>query len=908
MRLEAAHSAIILQSSRELARRRREGLRLYEPLPNALAFHKSTAPERIIIGGNRGGKAQPVNEPVLTPDGWVEIGKLKIGDVIIGGDGNPCIVTGVFPQGVKPVFKVTFGDGSWTRCCEEHLWKVQTRAERFRWEDKKDSWVVLPLKEIREKWGDRPVAIQRATIPECEPWMPRRRTLIDPYLLGIVIGDGCIRDGSAVTAISTSDDEIVAAAEAALSEMGGMRLKRSSSRHAGKAAYDYRIATAEGTNTNHFKDACRALGLLGKRSWEKFVPAEYLFNVREVRLALLQGLMDTDGTVSKPSPTCPNKWATSFCTTSPMLAENVAYLVRSLGGKCSAGKWHRNKYTHKGEKRTGRPRVILQIRMHDECPFRLKRKIERWEKWKEVTERTPNKVLREIDADGEAECVCISVSSPDHTYVTRGMIVTHNSISAALETCYAVLNCHPYLIYPKMGTAVVVAQKETSLGDPIWKILRRPGGAFHVIKDEITKQWRAVRPWQEYDRTHREKWRGNEPLIPQRLIQGRVTYYNKNKGIPEYVKLKTGWEIYFYSDNAAPTKGTVYDLVWFNEEIATWYAEASARLIDRAGKFIWDATPEAGTDELFKLYIRSQKPLEEGATRHVECFELHMLDNPHVAQKDKELFIEKHKDDPIRYQTKVLGKFALQETLVYPTFQPGGIHGVEAFPIPWEWTRYAIIDPGWETTAVLYCAVPPPDESKILHLYDELYLPKCDAERLAKAMALKAPGNWLQAIYLDMRMGKQTQQGGLTVAEQLEDALKRERVDSVLGGFQPAFDDVDAGIERVRFYLGLERGREARCVVHRGKMPWFCWEAEKWRYKRDSTTGVVNVKKFVGDQHLMDCWRYACAANLKWVPAPEASRFNRNGISAKDIRELEQKLWGGGRRRGAAFNLGPISN
>ena len=107
---------------------------------------RENRPPRIMIYGSEGvGKAQPLNAKVLTPIGWTEIGKLKIGSEIIGRDGKTHHVIGVFPRGQKEVFKVTCRDGASTECCDEHLWFTQIRAER----DRGLPGAVRNLKSIR---------------------------------------------------------------------------------------------------------------------------------------------------------------------------------------------------------------------------------------------------------------------------------------------------------------------------------------------------------------------------------------------------------------------------------------------------------------------------------------------------------------------------------------------------------------------------------------------------------------------------------------------------------------------------------------------------------------------------------------------------------------------------------------
>lgn len=76
------------------------------------------------------GKAQPLDAKILTPTGWTTMGEVKTGDCVIGANGSPCKVTGVFPQGRKEVFSVTFSDNTSTECCKEHLWAVQSPYQR----------------------------------------------------------------------------------------------------------------------------------------------------------------------------------------------------------------------------------------------------------------------------------------------------------------------------------------------------------------------------------------------------------------------------------------------------------------------------------------------------------------------------------------------------------------------------------------------------------------------------------------------------------------------------------------------------------------------------------------------------------------------------------------------------------
>lgn len=105
----------------------------YRPYPKQAYFHElgSRYRERLFSAGNQLGKALHVEEPVLTPAGWVSIGDLRVGDAVIAGDGSVTEVTGVFPQGVRPLIRVTFDYGTSILCDKDHLWKVKRPADRW---------------------------------------------------------------------------------------------------------------------------------------------------------------------------------------------------------------------------------------------------------------------------------------------------------------------------------------------------------------------------------------------------------------------------------------------------------------------------------------------------------------------------------------------------------------------------------------------------------------------------------------------------------------------------------------------------------------------------------------------------------------------------------------------------------
>ncbi|HVF68778.1 MAG TPA: replicative DNA helicase [Pyrinomonadaceae bacterium] len=353
------------------------------------------------------GKAQPLTSPVKTPAGWSRMGELRVGDALASVDGAPSFVTGVFPQGEREVFRVTFSDGRSTLCCAEHLWRVHNR----KWDS---AGRVLRTEELAALL-EEPQYQKRLSVPvpSGDFGVEIPNPPIDPWALGALIGDGRL-DGR--LSFSSADAGLVSRLAKKLA--AGYRLVQEN-------AFDYRVqrvgALPPGRGVtprpHAVKEALKALGLFGLKSHEKFVPQAYLNASKRQRLELLRGLMDTDGTV-EPSKTL------RFCTTSPRLASDVQTLARSLGALASVSE-RRPRYTHLGETREGRTAYVVTIRHADPEQFVwLERKRERL---RGRAPRTPRLNVVRVEKVGVEPVQCIAVSHPSRLYVTDDYVVTHNT-------------------------------------------------------------------------------------------------------------------------------------------------------------------------------------------------------------------------------------------------------------------------------------------------------------------------------------------------------------------------------------------------------------------------------------------------------------------------------------------------
>jgi phosphate starvation-inducible PhoH-like protein len=365
------------------------------------------------------GRAQPVNQQVLTPDGFRAIGDLEVGDLVTGADGEPTPVLGVFPQGRKPVFRVVAQDGASTVCCAEHLWEVRTAADRRRGHPGR----VL---ETQDMIGNlRAAHAHRYELPVVSPVaFPAREIPMDPYALGLLLGDGCLTT-STTPSFSTADAELALALEMALP---GIEMKRNS-------RYDYVMRNRAGgrgvTLANPVTAILRELGLAGVRSSTKFIPRIYRDNDVSVRVAVLQGLLDTDGgPVTQTGRSC----RIQYTTTSQRLRDDVLWLVRSLGGVAycrTRGAAGRTPGRANGRAVGYRhDAFVLDIRLPPAVqPFRLTRKKATYDVF--GGGGRPMRFIDRIDPAGEAETVCIQVAAEDSLYVTDDFLVTHNTLNDA---------------------------------------------------------------------------------------------------------------------------------------------------------------------------------------------------------------------------------------------------------------------------------------------------------------------------------------------------------------------------------------------------------------------------------------------------------------------------------------------
>ena len=447
------------------------------------------------------------------------------------------------------------------------------------------------------------------------------------------------------------------------------------------------------------------------------------------------------------------------------------------------------------------------------------------------------------------------------------------SCAAFVELARAVTGQDPYKKFPvKDGMAAVVARNWSHVGQVVYPYLFQPG-AFDIIKDDTTGQWRAYDP--END-GHREKEKKPAPaLIPKRFIK-KMSWQMKSANYLSYCELVNGYKIMFFSSDGVVPQGFSLDACLIDEEIQSdvWIGELQARLADRKGRLFVAAMPHSNAEWLLNLSERAEaeekKPEGE---RNIEQFRFRFLDNVHIDPKEKTKMIERWSAqgaDVVRQRAE--GEFTFDSLSVYPSFNMYS-HGFsrEDLPhlqVPMDWTRYLAVDPGYQVAAGVFMAVPP-DESMLL-VYDEVYVRQATARSFAEKVKIKLGVQQLQGMIIDKHGSAIHEMGsGKQVGTQYTDAFREHDIRSAQTGwsFQLGYDNVAARVGQVMAALTIRPEGTPKLRFLRNACPNLERELKKYRKK----TNMVNGTRIITDQpntkgecHAVQCVEYLVASEPRY--------------------------------------------
>ncbi len=362
----------------------------------------------IVAGRPSMGKAQPLDSLIKTVTGWKTMGELKLGDELASFDGLTSKVKGIFPQGMKQIYRVGFSDGRSAECCDEHLWRVMNRE----WKSPR----IISTRRLLEMLSCSRYK-NRLWIDYVSGDFGLDANLpIDPWVLGVMLGEGHLTFTRDSLTFSCASDALVDK----VNDLLGYDLQL-----AQQTNHEYEfvwngLRTVNGglsEGPDFLKRTLGKLGLLTKVNQEKSIPDSYLNASKESRILLLQGLLDSDGWTT-------NGGSVRFATTSQRLAEDVAMLVRSLGGYCSISRKDKPE-EFISELRKRKSSYSLNIHLPNGNSLLKGQEKSILNGHKKVKNR--RLTITTIERSRMAEAQCISVTHPSQTYVTNDYIVTHNT-------------------------------------------------------------------------------------------------------------------------------------------------------------------------------------------------------------------------------------------------------------------------------------------------------------------------------------------------------------------------------------------------------------------------------------------------------------------------------------------------
>lgn len=416
------------------------------------------APEKVVFvkSSAASGKALSHGSKIYTSEGPKNIENLTMTDKVFGEDGKLHNILGIFPQGKKEEYKVTFSDGTFVNCCSEHLWTFQTESLRS---SKSHRWITCPLSEIIEKYplykdsraknnfGNKVSKRKNLFIPMCKPVQFEEQALkIEPYTFGALLGDGSFR----CSIFTNEDKDVLKWVNEGLYQIN-CSLKFID-------RYNYSINT-NGKKT--FSKILKFYNLWQSKSEDKFIPNEYKYNSVDNRYKLLQGIIDTDGFCAGSSY--------DLVLKSKRLILDVKEICESLGltavysekkAVCTNAK--------NGVKDCG---TVYRLRIKTSKDFpKLHRSLKREKQWKPSKVYSHRAVVDITPTGKEVEMTCIMIDNPSHLFLTDNFIVTHNT-RLLTEKIRQSISCAKRLVaftFTNMAAAEIRSRLGIENNEVIW--------------------------------------------------------------------------------------------------------------------------------------------------------------------------------------------------------------------------------------------------------------------------------------------------------------------------------------------------------------------------------------------------------------------------------------------------------
>ena len=412
---------------------------------------------------------------------------IKVGDFIFDRHGNPTKVLGVYNQGKLDNYKVTFSDGRFTYCNDEHLWSYYDLHGRMH---------TKTLKELVDSglYYDN-LRVFKYKIPTSEPVKYSKKTFdIDPYVIGVFLGDGCCMER--ILTLSSKDEEIVAEISRLIGSKSYLKSNDNNYSWIFEAEDGYINKYNHKQNVKYIQtnDLFKNYPSITTKSYEKHIPDIYIYGSIEQRLSLLQGLFDTDGCITKNG----GRYNIRFTTCSHQLALDVKTILLSLGYVS---------YLHI-DKRQSKYTSNYCYELNVNIPNKEKYKLFRVTRKRQVAEEakqhiqhrdyTKTSIVNVEKMKDKVEMLCLYVENDEHLYLTNDYIVTHNTtlVQYIIDELHIPENQVVYIAYTGKAT-LVLRNKGCKNAMTAHKLLYHseelPDGTFvHTPKKKLDKPYSLI--------------------------------------------------------------------------------------------------------------------------------------------------------------------------------------------------------------------------------------------------------------------------------------------------------------------------------------------------------------------------------------------------------------------------------
>lgn len=415
----------------------------------------ATEPNIVCLAGAGCGKCIPNSTNIPTPDGWRKVEEIKIGDYLFDRQGNPTKVLGVYPQGKKEVYEITFGDGRQAKCSIDHIWSYYKIPNGKRLYSKTLEEILLENSNKLNKYKNK-AGKYCYQIPLIEKVKyPKREYSIPPYILGLFLGDGSFREKAIMF---SSEDDFLPKKIAAIMNWDYYRHK------ANKYCWYFKhkeVQKNEGyefykVKTSEFLKVYPEL--VNKKSEEKFIPEDYLMGSVEQRIELLRGLLDTDGCIGE-------RGDIRYTTISEKLCKDMLSLIYSLGFK--GGYYIENK----GENKNKAYHISIQCNNQEKprlfsVPKKYQRAIKISNKRNSHYSNT-NPIIDIKRLNYEEEMTCFYVDNKEHLFAINDWCITHNTsvLTERISHLITENNVDPKKIVAISFTTMAAEEMKKRLGD-----------------------------------------------------------------------------------------------------------------------------------------------------------------------------------------------------------------------------------------------------------------------------------------------------------------------------------------------------------------------------------------------------------------------------------------------------------